>query len=220
MVANIVNFIANSLTITVLVAYLFALWAALVAWTWFDISARTNNIWYRFGAILIVATGAIFGFAIYLLLRPALTKEEAQMREIEEAIFASQSGFLACPSCHFSVREGFSFCPNCSMKLSAKCSSCGKSINVSWNGCPFCGKEQKVAAELKPVEEPAAVEAPASIEIPAGPVRKSPNVTIFSTLASFLKRQNVKRRATATSTRGTTFGKTKKGSRAAKRKKA
>jgi len=220
MIASIVAFVANSLTITVLVAYIFALWAALVVWTWFDISARTDSIWYRLGAILIVATGAFFGFAIYLLLRPAYTREEARMREVEEAMFASQSEFLACPSCHYSVRESFAYCPNCSLKLSAKCSSCDKSINVSWNACPFCGKERKVAAELGPVEVPEIVEAPAKLEIAPGPVRKVPNPTFFSTLARFLKPRNVKKRSKPASARGTTFGKAKKGPRAAKRKKA
>jgi hypothetical protein len=216
MIATIVAFLANSLTITVLLAYLFALWAAIVAWTWFDISTRTDNILYKLGAILIVATGAIFGFAIYLLLRPAYTQEEARMRKLEEVLLVSQSGFLSCPSCHFAVREDFAYCPNCSFKLHSKCSSCSREIDVSWNSCPYCGGEQKAPFEPKPVE--VVPQMPAAAE-PAM-ATKGRNFALFSTLASFLKPRNVKRRSKPAKARGTTFGKTKKGSRAAKRKKA
>ena len=56
---EVISFLTSSLTITLLVAYVFALWAALVLWTWFDVSDRTENTLYRLGAVLIVATGSV-----------------------------------------------------------------------------------------------------------------------------------------------------------------
>ena len=147
MVADFITFLTNSLTITLLVAYIFALWAALVIWTWMDIAARTDSILYRFGAVLIVATGAFLGFAIYLLLRPAFTKEEGRVREVEEAILASQTQLQACPTCFAAVRRDFAFCPNCSEKLSVECSSCQKKVNPFWTSCPYCGVKQKETEE-------------------------------------------------------------------------
>ena len=147
MVADFITFLTNSLTITLLVAYIFALWAAIVVWTWMDISTRTDSILYRFGAILIVATGAILGFAIYLLLRPTYTKEEARAREVEEAILASQTQLQACPTCFAAIRRDFAFCPNCSEKLTVECASCQKKVSPFWTSCPYCGTKQKEVGE-------------------------------------------------------------------------
>lgn len=154
--AEIISFLSNSLTTALLVGYVFALWAALVMWTWLDIGGRTENILYRLGAILMVATGAILGFAIYLLLRPTLTKDEVHVRQIEEGLIASQSQLQACPNCYYSIRRDFSFCPNCSEKLTIECSTCSKKINLSWVTCPYCGDKQK-ATEGDSILEPSGV---------------------------------------------------------------
>lgn len=219
---DVINFIANSLTITVLVGYLFALWAALVIWTWFDISGRTDNPLYRIGAILIVATGAVFGFAIYLLLRPSNTLEEAGIRDIEETILASQSQFLTCPACHHTAREDFVYCPNCSTKLLSGCPDCGKQINVSWNTCPYCGKERKkvveIAPEVKPELKPAEVPSPVVIVSE----KKGRSLAFFSALSGFLKRRNAKKPPKKRSRphAKTTFGESKNLKKKTSRKKS
>jgi len=200
--ADVINFIANSLTITVLVGYLFVLWGAVVIWTWFDVSSRTGNPLFRLGAILLVATGAILGFAIYLLLRPASTLEEAQTREIEETILASQSQFLTCPACHYTAHEDFVYCPNCSLRLLSECGSCGKQINISWSTCPYCGKERKTMVEIEPEIKPEEVPAP----VVAVSAKKGPSLAFFSALSGFLKRRNVKKRPKRSKTRESTFG--------------
>ncbi len=148
MVADFISFLSNSLTITVLVIYVFVLWAALVVWTWLDVSSRTDNILYRLGATLIVVFGSLLGVAIYVLLRPGTTKEDHSIREIEEAIIASQSQLQACPNCYHSIRRDFSFCPSCSHKLTVECSSCQKKINQTWNVCPYCGERQRTVEDI------------------------------------------------------------------------
>lgn len=178
MIADFIAFLANSLTITVLVAYVFALWAALVAWAWIDISGRTDNILYKLGAVLVVATGAILGFAIYLLLRPNLTKDEAALHELEEAILASQAHWQACPKCNHVVGEDFAYCSNCSEKLSTQCVSCSRQINIAWNVCPHCGERQKE-------EEVRAVPVPARFRL------RDRSAVLFSSISSFIKNINV-----------------------------
>lgn len=148
MVADFISFLSNSLTITLLVIYVFALWAALVIWTWLDVSSRTDNILYRLGATLIVVFGSLLGVAIYVLLRPGATKEDNSIREIEEAIIASQSQLQACPNCYHSIRRDFSFCPSCSHKLTVECNSCQKKINQNWNVCPYCGERQRAVEDI------------------------------------------------------------------------
>ena len=199
MLADGINFIANSMTITFLLGYLFALWAALAAWSWFDINARTDNFFYKIGAILIVATGSILGFAIYLLLRPSLTKEEVELREIEQAILTSQSQLLACPSCHFAIKDDFAYCPNCSFKLYADCRECAKPINVSWSACPYCGKEREKPAPVKIVEEKPAEVKPIEIpvEVALASEKKATSGTFFSTIISLLRKRNEKRKEKA-----------------------
>jgi RNA polymerase subunit RPABC4/transcription elongation factor Spt4 len=179
MLADFIAFLTNSLTITILVAYVFALWAAIVAWTWIDIAGRTDNLLYRLGAILVVATGAILGFAIYLLLRPNMTKDEAQLRELEEAILASQAHWQACPKCNYVVRDDFAYCTNCSEKLATECSSCREKINVTWNVCPFCGESQK-KLEVKEV-----------VQVPARIGLRERGAVLFSGISSFVKKINV-----------------------------
>lgn len=148
MVADFISFLSNSLTITVLLIYVFVLWAALVIWTWLDVSSRTDNILYRLGATLIVVFGSLLGVAIYVLLRPGTTKEDNSTREIEEAIIASQSQLQACPNCYHSIRRDFSFCPSCSHKLTVECNNCQKKINQTWNVCPYCGERQRIVDEI------------------------------------------------------------------------
>ena len=156
--AEIISFISNSLTTTLLVGYLFALWAALLIWTWLDINARSDNNLFKLGAIIIVGTGAVLGLAIYLLLRPGHTKDEIQVRQIEEGLITSQSQLQACPNCYYSIRRDFTYCPNCSEKLTAACPSCSKKINMLWGTCPYCGKKQKVIEKETSIVEAAGVD--------------------------------------------------------------
>jgi|GEM_PF-2504652 len=184
--SEVIAFISNSLTISVFVGYLFALWAALVGWAWFDINSRTDNTWFKLGTVLIVATGGIFGFAIYLLLRPSLTRDEIQMREIEETVLSSQSQFFTCPECHYTIRDDFAYCPNCALKLHSICSGCEREISISWSACPYCGQKK----EKKVEEVVGATEVLTPVEVVSN--EKSRNVMLFSALSNWFKKRTKK----------------------------
>ncbi len=151
--SELISVITNSLTLTTLLAYIFILWATIVIWTWFDISSRTENWIFRFGSIIIVATGFVFGLAIYLILRPDMTKEETSMKNIEDSIFVSQTKVLLCPNCYSVVKEDFAFCSNCAFKLQTTCKNCDKKINVAWFICPFCGFKNDNMIKAKNLSE-------------------------------------------------------------------
>ena len=56
--------------ITVVAAYLVALWIACIWWTFRDIKARTNDLFLQLAATLLVTVFSFPGLLIYLILRP------------------------------------------------------------------------------------------------------------------------------------------------------
>ena len=64
--------------------YFFIIWVSLVIWVIKDISNRTNNIFMHiFSIFLIVAFTPIFGFFLYLIIRPSHTLFEQHYEVIE-----------------------------------------------------------------------------------------------------------------------------------------
>lgn len=149
MLADFINFLSQTGTTTILVAYIFILWAALTVWTWFDISARTGNIIYRFGAIILVALGFLLGFILYIVLRPSLTRAELEFRSLEEKIFESQSKSSLCFNCGSVLESEFSYCAVCGVKVRRVCPNCEREISHTWNVCPYCAHPQKDSKELE-----------------------------------------------------------------------
>lgn len=65
-------------------AFLLALWASLVYWTWRDAQARISQPLRRTLAVLVPVVLFIPGVLIYLILRPARTIEEEYLLTLEE----------------------------------------------------------------------------------------------------------------------------------------
>ncbi len=158
MIADIINFLSQASTITIVVGYIFALWLALTIWSWFDVSSRTSNIFYRFGAIVLVALGSLLGFVIYLMLRPAQTKDEVQFRHLEEKIFEAQSKAALCNDCGEVVEPEFSYCASCGVKVRKNCSNCERELSYTWNVCPYCAHTQKETDDKVTISEEIKVE--------------------------------------------------------------
>src|SRR3989344_1058456 len=133
MVADFLSFLAQTGITTILIVYIFALWAALTVWTWFDVSVRTSNVIYRLGAIILVALGFILGFILYIVLRPAHTKNELEFRILEEKIFESQSKSSLCYNCESVLEAEFLYCAKCGVKVKTVCVRCEREISHAWN---------------------------------------------------------------------------------------
>ena len=128
------------LTITVLGAFLAALWLALTIWTFRDMRARSRDIFAQLLATLVVAILNIPGFIVYLILRPRETLAEAYERSIEEeALLQEIEERQTCPGCSRNVDEDWHYCPNCQTILKKPCRSCGRLLDLTWNVCPFDG---------------------------------------------------------------------------------
>lgn len=65
-------------------AFLTALWASLIYWTWRDAKARLREPLQRTLAVLVSVVLFIPGVIVYLVLRPSKTIEEEYLTTLEE----------------------------------------------------------------------------------------------------------------------------------------
>lgn len=149
--------LGSKLCIVFLVVFTFA----LIFWTWRDADRRGAMPWFW---AVVVAIFNVFGWMIYMVVRPPEYADDVLERELEirarEAELSQKGG--VCPSCQKPVDGDFLICPYCMKKLKKPCTSCGKALKMSWAVCPYCKAKQQVA-------EPAAAPAAAPKAKPAKP---------------------------------------------------
>ena len=122
------------------IAFVVALWLAMLVWVWRDIRSRTRDPFLRFLAFLVVAVLFVPGMAVYWLLRPPLTLEEEYRRALEEeALLQHLDEVRRCPGCARRVESDWLVCPHCHTKLRKICHHCGRLLELPWNLCPYCG---------------------------------------------------------------------------------
>ena len=117
--------------------FVVAIWFALAGWTYRDAGRRGASAVYWTAVVLFFN---IFGWFIYLILRPPEYLEETRERELEIKTKQAElrNSLLNCPACHKLVERDFLICPHCRKKLKNPCSNCSKPLNLSWTICPFC----------------------------------------------------------------------------------
>jgi RNA polymerase subunit RPABC4/transcription elongation factor Spt4 len=121
-------------------AFLVALWASLVIWTFRDIKGRSRDLLVRILATLVVALLFLPGILVYLILRPPRSLEEEYQQTLEEeALLQAIEDSQLCPGCGRRIKENWLVCPNCQTKLKKACHSCGRLMELPWNICPYCG---------------------------------------------------------------------------------
>lgn len=121
-------------------AYLFAVYAGLIVWTFRDVRSRSRDVLAQILAVLLVAIFNLFGLMIYALLRPRTTLAEEYERSLtEEAILQDLEERRLCPSCQRRVAPDYIVCPACHHQLKLRCVGCSRLLNPSWDVCPYCG---------------------------------------------------------------------------------
>lgn len=126
--------------ITIIAAYLVALWIASVWWTFRDIRARTTDIFLQVAATLLVAVFSFPGLLIYVILRPPKTLAQLYEDSLEEEAFLQGiQVHNSCPVCKQRVEPDFIFCPWCQTRLKRTCLRCERPLVLRWKMCPFCG---------------------------------------------------------------------------------
>ncbi len=129
------------MVVTLLGAYLAALWFCLVIWTFRDIQKRSNDILVQILATVLVLLFNLPGLLLYTILRPPETLAEVYARSLEEeALLRDTPAADACPQCKQPIQEDFVACPNCRAALKTPCPNCRRLLQPQWNVCPYCGR--------------------------------------------------------------------------------
>src|SRR3989304_6995587 len=98
--------------------WLFLLWLAIIVWVYRDIRERPRDMALQVLAVFVVLMFFpglnIPGLALYLMLRPRETLEEAYARSLEEEALLREIGDEGmCPSCRRFVERGWRVGPLC-----------------------------------------------------------------------------------------------------------
>jgi len=145
--------------LTIITAYLVALWIASIWWAFRDIRSRTTDVFLQIAATLLVAVFSFAGLLIYIILRPTKTLAQLYEESLEEEAFLQgiqvQS---ACPVCKQRAEPDFIYCPWCQTRLKRLCTRCEQPMMLRWKACPFCGTAVSIPAAM--------VDSVASAELP------------------------------------------------------
>ncbi len=128
-------------------------WIVVLDWVWMDSGERTTNKKARVIYVLLVLFLNIFGWIIYLIVRPSQTIEQIYWADLERRYLKYETAELGdCIKCGAQLYPGYTFCPKCGLEIKNKCRACGMYIEKDSEYCAFCG--QKVVADVV-VEEQA-----------------------------------------------------------------
>jgi RNA polymerase subunit RPABC4/transcription elongation factor Spt4 len=141
--------------------WLLLLWLSIIVWVYRDIRERTRDIGLQVLAVFVVMMFFpgfnIPGLALYLMMRPRESLEEAYSRSLEEEALLREIGDEGlCPSCRRFVERSWRVCPFCQTQLKDVCHDCQQLLSFNWVVCPFCTAERKtVTRGLAPMPPPA-----------------------------------------------------------------
>ncbi len=141
--------------------WLLLLWLSIIVWAYRDIRDRTRDVGLQVLAVFVVMLFFpgfnIPGLALYLMMRPRETLEEAYSRSLEEEALLREIGDEGlCPSCRRFVERSWRICPFCQTQLKDICAECEQLLSFNWVVCPYCTAERKGAARrMDPLPPPA-----------------------------------------------------------------
>src|SRR6476659_1843041 len=129
-----------NLALSLFLLALFALYIALVVYTYLDARRRIDD-----PVLVACATvGALIPFIgtiVYTIVRPPEFLDDARERDLEikaAELRVRQLSELSCPNCGYPVEKNFLRCPNCQRRLKDPCQNCGKPVDPRWALCPYC----------------------------------------------------------------------------------
>ena len=128
--------------------WLLLLWLSLIVWVYRDIRDRTRDLGLQVLAVFVVMMFFpgfnLPGLALYLMMRPRETLEEAYSRSLEEEALLREIGDEGlCPSCRRFVERSWRICPFCQTQLKDTCDQCKQLLSFNWVVCPYCTAERK-----------------------------------------------------------------------------
>ena len=139
---------ARILTYAVVAAVALAVvfWIGLACWVNKDARRRIR----RPSLVLLATVVGLVPYAgavVYLLFRPAETRDEIRSRNAEIAALEAQVARRAptCPECSASVEADFLVCPVCTTRLRESCVRCDAPLERLWQMCPYCATPVRTA---------------------------------------------------------------------------
>ncbi|HEV8573091.1 MAG TPA: zinc ribbon domain-containing protein [Dehalococcoidia bacterium] len=141
--------------------WLLLLWLSIIVWVYRDIRERTRDLGLQVLAVFVVMMFFpgfnIPGLALYMMMRPRESLEEAYSRSLEEEALLREIGDEGlCPSCRRFVDRTWRVCPFCQTQLKDICGDCEQLLSFNWVVCPYCTAERKAALRmLTPMPPPA-----------------------------------------------------------------
>ncbi len=146
---GILNFVTSAarLIVAVGLAYVAALWFALIVWTYRDIETRSRSVVTQIFATLLVVLFFVPGAILYYVLRPRETLDESFQRSLEEEYLLQDLEDLPrCHKCHRGIESDWIVCPSCHTELRHECPNCAHLVRVTWDICPYCATELEPAS--------------------------------------------------------------------------
>lgn len=140
--------------------WLLLLWLSIIVWVYRDIRERTRDLGLQVLAVFVVMMFFpgfnIPGLALYLMMRPRESLEEAYSRSLEEEALLREIGDEGlCPSCRRFVERSWRICPFCQTQLKDVCTECEQLLSFNWVVCPHCTTERRGASRLTAMPPPA-----------------------------------------------------------------
>ena len=124
--------------VAVLLAVVF--WLGLASWVHRDARRRIGNPFLVFFATLLGLALPYVGAVVYLLFRPAETRDDVRSRRVELQVLEQQLARAqpSCPACGSSIEPEYIVCPVCATVLRRPCARCNAPLEPLWQLCPYC----------------------------------------------------------------------------------
>ena len=141
LLSPILNSAAFTLARQLCILFFIVLTIALVFWTYRDAQRRGAMGWFW---ALVVLVFNVFGWLIYLVVRPPELAADARERDlvIRAKEISLQRDLESCPACYKPIEKDYLICPYCMKKLKKTCVECDRPLKLNWNVCPYCRTKQ------------------------------------------------------------------------------
>ena len=150
-------------------------WIGLAYWVNKDARRRIHHP-SLVGVATVVGLVPYVGPVVYLLFRPAETRDEARSRRAELAALEAQVAQRqpTCPECSAQVEADFLVCPICTTRLRAPCAHCDAPLERLWQTCPYCATpvveagldlDEALVREVRSLERVADSAPPQAVEV-------------------------------------------------------
>ena len=123
-------------------------WVGLAFWVHKDARRRVANPFLVLLATLLGLAAPYVGPVVYLLFRPAETRDDVRARRIELRALEQQLARAqpACPVCSSAVEPEYLACPVCMTMLRQPCARCNAPLDPLWQMCPYCASRVEPSA--------------------------------------------------------------------------